>query len=284
MPPPGFDWPQMLLLLLIIGPLVLPYILGPLLIGRALTQPLTLALESLDEPPEFARDFMDAAAADLAPLDFECVGIVSMSTNVMGQVVAGAVWVHPGRRESVQVTVVDTPKPRRLITTAVSFFADFPDGTSIATSNASVGSCFPRNPICDSVRCAGVMDVQMLWDFHRARVDRDAAGRTASLEMTPDAPTRIQRDHMRLYEWLIQCGYVRINEAKDEYVPTVKGRCLAVWRMLAPAKQSIEGKLARHTDATLRELGFGGLVQFRRDAKQRARARAKAIAAPARQQ
>lgn len=146
----------------------------------------------------------------------------------------------------------------------MTFLTQFSDGTAIVTSNTSSAGVFPRDPKVSSVRCPGIRDFGLLYRFHRARVERARGGRAATLDHMKDARTRMENDWTQTFERLVGAGYYSIDQARELYVPTLKGAFLMTYRLLPPFKQIQKLRRDRLAERTLRELGFGGMEAFRK--------------------
>jgi len=243
------------------------YLYAPLKVRRRQTISTSIEytpVEVPDLPTPVAGVFYQASPA-LAGCGFRSLGTVSQGKPNSHQRAYVSLW-SDGKTDSAQVIGITTPHPAGGVktVTVVTFRTEFTDGTSIVTSNSPNVSCFPNDPTVDSVRCPDITDVMLLHRFHTARVLHDAGPRVPTLEHVTDPSTRLKYEHEQTYQRLIRVGYFKLNEKKQQYVPTYKGCYLTTYRLLPPWKQLLARDRNAKQDRTLRALGFGGSAEFRK--------------------
>jgi hypothetical protein len=113
------------------------------------------------------------------------------------------------------------------------------------------------------VRGPHVADLGMLYQFHRARVAKESAGRSPTLERMRNAVERIKFEHTQTYTRLVAAGYYKAIEKTQKYQPTLKGAYLMTWKLLPPFKQVQIMRKNATSEQLLKELGFGGLAAFK---------------------
>ncbi len=221
--------------------------------------PIELTQLPLEVTHPFFRD-----AGWLASCGFTALGHVTRLVANTRQNAFSSVWTNASNCDSAQIIGVTTPSKTRgqKVAALVGFRTEFTDGTSISTSNMINPTVFPRDPRVSSVRCRDVYDIALLYQFHRARVERDRGKRTPTLEKTQDAAGRLVYEHHDTHDRLVKAGYYTIDHANQNYVPTYKGCYLMTYRLLRPFKQIQIARRDRLAGKTLRELGFGGLTEF----------------------
>lgn len=222
-------------------------------------------IELSELAPEVARAFVEASRR-LVACGFRALGHLTHYTHKTAQESYVSIWVNPAGVDHAQIIGVCTPSELQglRVATLVTFRTEFTDGTSIVTTSSSSAGVFPRDPKVSAVRCPGIRDFALLYRFHRARVERDRARRTATLDRVKDARTRMENEWTETYQRLIRAGYYTLDPAGQQYVPTLKGAFLMTYRLLRPFKQIQRRKRDRLAERTLRELGFGGMDAFRR--------------------
>jgi hypothetical protein len=214
-------------------------------------------------PPNVLQAFQDATPA-LDSCGFRVLGTLSKHPADNRQQAFVSIWTSQSTGDSAQIIGISTLSAASGLKTVtlVTFRAEYSDGTSIVTTNSPSSSCFPADDRVNSVRCPGIWDVSLLYRFHRARVERHRAGRTAILERIKDPYVRMQLEHTETYERLVRAGYYVLDPMREYYVPTLKGAFLMTYRLLPPFKQIQKTRKDRRADRALRESGFGGMTAF----------------------
>jgi hypothetical protein len=258
-----------LIILLVIGAYLIGamYIYAPFKIRRQQAKDVKVDYVPIELPelaPEVAQAFFDATRG-LAACGFRAIGHLTHCTHKTAQESYVSIWVNPSGVEHAQVIGVCTPSELQglRVVTLVTFRTEFTDGSSIVTTSSSSTGVFPRDPKISAIRCPGIRDFALLYRFHRARVERDRAGRTATLDRVKDARTRMENEWTETYHRLIGAGYYSLDLTRQQYVPTLKGAFLMTYRLLPPFKQIQRFQRDRAAERTLRELGFGGMDAFR---------------------
>lgn len=220
-----------------------------------------IALTNL--PPNVLQAFEDATPV-LDSCGFRILGTLSNHPGNGSQQAFVSIWTNQSTGDSAQIIGISTLSAATGLKTVtlVTYRTEYSDGTSIVTTNSPSSSCFPADKRVNSIRCPGVWDVSLLYRFHRARVERHRAGRTATLERVKDPCVRMQLEHTETYERLVRAGYYSLDPTREYYVPTLKGAFLMTYRLLPPFKQIQRIRKDRRADRALRESGFGGMTAF----------------------
>lgn len=248
------------------------YLYAPLRARRKGVAPIEaefVPIELPDLPPDLSQAF-SRGAQGLAACGFVALGHVTRRVANTRQDGFVSSWANHSLRDRAGIVGVLTPSrnSRVRVASLITFGTEFSGGTSIVTTNRATPSCFPRDPLVSSVRCPGVDDIALLYRFHRARVERYRAGRSATMEGAQDVPARMRAEQQKTYQRLVAAGYYSIDAARQCYVPTYKGAYLMTYRLLFPFRQIQRLRRNRSANRTLRELGFGGLAAFRRSQSQ----------------
>lgn len=252
---------------LVVFPTLMRYLVAPFKVKRRQTredEPRYEPVELTQLPPDVAWTFHQAAA-DLSVLGFRATAHLTQNLARTSQSSVASVWVNEAAGDIAQVLAVRTASPTGgvKLVTLVTFRSEFTDGTSIVTSNTASPGVFPPDPRTDSTTCPGIHDLPLLYRFHRARVARDAAGRTADARAALDGAAYMRAEHVRTFRRLVEAGYYTHNPETRRYEPTLKGAFGMTYRLLWPWKQINLSRRHRKADRLLRELGFGGIDLFR---------------------
>lgn len=247
--------------------IIVMYIYAPFKIQRQQAKEVKASfspIELTELPPEVAHAFHEASRG-LVACGFHALGHLTHFTSNTAQNSYVSIWVNASTSTQAQIIGVCTPSPIEglRVVKLVTFRTEFSDGTSLITSNSSSLGVFPRDPKVSSVKCPGIRDLALLYRFHQARVNRDRAGRTATLARVKSARTRMEDEWTETYQRLIGAGYYSLDQTRAKYVPTLKGAFLMTYRLLPPFKQIQRLRRDRLTERSLRELGFGGMNAFR---------------------
>jgi hypothetical protein len=216
-------------------------------------------IEATSLPQDPTQKFYQDAEA-LAGCGFRAIGHVRREKTAMSQDGVASVWVN-NLADTAQIMAILTPRQTAgggvpKVVTVVTFRTEFTDASAIVTSNAPTAMCFPGDPNVKSLRCRNCEDMALLYRIHRARIDRQRNGRTATLELFNDAASRLEFEHHRLYQRMIDAGYFKLDAANQRFVPTIMGAYLMTYRMLPPIKQLRNAYQDFRAARELRELGF----------------------------
>jgi hypothetical protein len=242
------------------------YVYAPLKVKQKEVKPLDVCFDpvQIDDLPNDVVEAFYKGSQGLAACGFRSLGTVRRYSPEYDSDSFVSVWVNASAKDAAQVIGVRTPSPLggHKVATLVTFGTEFTDETQILTSNTKSAGVFPKHPLASPIRCPGVLDYPLLYRFHRARVQRDARGRTPTLERVTDPAEVMRREHAETFDFLTRAGYFVLNQADQCYEATLKGAYLMTYRLLPPFKQIQKLRRDRLADRTLRELGFGGLKAF----------------------
>ncbi len=152
------------------------------------------------------------------------------------------------KRPTIYVTLYRNDRAQDLAIAAVLWFQDqarschveFSTGLDgdalINTSNASVLAAYAPAPGRVTTQLPRMDDPARLYRVHRFLVD-DLAGPSAKRRLPPERePSAILREAVfRELLSQVETGYFALDEAADEFRPTIKGAFLMTWGLLPPA-------------------------------------------------
>jgi hypothetical protein len=137
---------------------------------------------------------------------------------------------------------------------AMAFDSDFADGVRLVTSNARNLRYFPDPRDTDHVRLSEITELDELYRFHRARVERRAQRvpqKRISRGRTPEQRlVWAKRRHLDFLKHLVRCGYARRTPGGVR--PTVRGALFGAWRHVLPWRAVDQWWLRRRARAVLR--------------------------------
>jgi hypothetical protein len=174
-----------------------------------------------------------------------------------------SLWANEGQGDSAQVIGIGVrarqhksrqPQSPSRVVTYVTYRTEFTDGTSIQISNRSTVSSWPTNERVSDIACPNMTDLTRLYQVHRARADRNANGRSSTLNALQQPALYVQHEYVEDYERLIGARYYAFDAASSTYQPTLKGACLMTWRQLPPFRQIARFRRWQRTRRILSEL------------------------------
>jgi hypothetical protein len=253
---------------------VLLYFYAPLKVRRNNAMPTEPQYHPFDlaQMPADSQEAFHHAARHLAALGFTAAGHLrqgSVTAHIVDSYIS--VWTNVRSGDIAQVIGVRTRRPEGGFRPSplVTFRRKYADGTWVATSNSTSATWFPRNPSGDSITIRGTRNLPRLFQFHLARVKRADDRRNGprpALRALPQASDLIPwmlREWNEEFEFYQRIGYRRLDQAAGAWCPTLRGAFLSTWRLLRPWKQINFALRDRRADRQSRELGFGGLHEFR---------------------
>jgi hypothetical protein len=255
-------WPALITaIVLALFYLVVYYVYGPLKNRRKHTVSVrrdSRPVEIPDLPRGISMAFYTVSPV-LAEHGFEALGHISSHLANTKQDVYLSVWLNRTTGDAALIFGVRSPTVFGPVGhTSVGFRTEFPDGSSIETSNVRTMSVFPKDPTTNSLLVPDIWDIALLHRLHRAHVEDNRAGKTPTLEHFQNPAEWLQRQHADTYEPMVRSGYYALDLTGENFVPTIKGAFLFTYKALAPFRPILKFLHNRETNQTLRNLNFGG--------------------------
>lgn len=230
----------------------------------------------LNSIPVEAQNAFDVATRGLASCGFRALAHLTAAkqSNLVEDSYI-SIWANPATGDSAQVIAVRSRRPDGTYRCEplVTFRREFGDGSKIITTNSRSPSVFPVDPAAHTIVCRDCWDFALLYAFHHARAERRHPGQRGRL--LPECPNGVGADGrdatidafhaetMADMQRVTDAGYFFFDESANAYRPTVKGAYVMTWRLLWPLKQRRMRQRAAAADRELRDMGFGGLQEFR---------------------
>ncbi|MCW8129474.1 MAG: hypothetical protein KIS92_03740 [Planctomycetota bacterium] len=247
---------------LVLGSVLLPYVLGPILVKATQAQAVRATFRPLDgtapDLPGDAKAFFEAGIPPLLELGFTPLACMEMSHYVKNVKVYFTILEH---REHCDYAMLDAfylvfasgeCKHRSMHTEFISLLT--PE-RSVTTNNSSESVATPPVPGREKYFFRNITDSQRLYRAHQALARRAHAGTRMPLSAwEPDARV-LQESISREHAFLSGQGYLRLDETAQQYRLTWKGAILMTWRLCWPVKQIRMAGDGRRAEALLRELG-----------------------------
>lgn len=242
------------LLVLILGAVAVPYVLGPVMIFLNVTQQAEPEFELLDleDPPVRIPKsyFKDAFAA--TELGFEVAAHLRQKDQVPGVLTCLSLLSHYEERTVAIVVYMLTKNapPNRYI----EFATDFEDGVEIATNNTPTPGAFAKVPEKIVQSAPHVKGVSDLFRVHLAVIQKKATERKPLPEgrEVEEMCSGMVKDLTRQVEQ----GYFRLDRKAGKFRPTVKGAVLMTWKLAWPVGMIRTKLKARDGRDLVRKLGI----------------------------
>ena len=252
----------MFLLIVILLPLAITLVLGPVVIRFTLWLDAGHTGEPVDfeQLPPVVGDYILEKSTALFDEGFTAAAHLRLP-GPMTQDAYVSILVNRVSSDMAEVMAI-RPRITGGAGTAccVIFFTRFADGLYVSTGNSKFPSNFSPSPRERHLNLRHICDARLLYIVHKARVAR----------LRPPCPTFLPppghevEDHFaRSDETMcdqIAAGYFYHSQPTRRYRPTVKGSIVMCWKMIFPVGRIRVVLRDRRADAELRELGLYDLV------------------------
>lgn len=247
---------------LVLGCVLLPYVLGPILVKATHTQAAWAVfrdLEAADENlPGDAKAYFEASMTPLLELGFTPLACMEMSGYVKNVIVYFAIFEHAqfhdyAMLDAFYLTIPNGECKKR--STHTEFISLLSKEQSLTTNNSSELAATPPVPNREKYFFRKVSDPKQLYRVHRELVRRSFSGERMPLPVWERDGRVIQESIAREHEFLVQMGYLQLDEMAQRYRLTWKGAILMTWRLCWPIKDVRAAAMDRRAEALLQELG-----------------------------
>jgi hypothetical protein len=250
-------------LLLLLGVLLLPHIMGPIRIHRTIThkvEPKLLPFPA-DHPglPEEVEDHFQRVTEQLAKVGFEVVQGIALPGNVPKVKALLMMFANRTTKDIAMATVmyVDTPQAPKLQTAHVDIGARFRDGTLVLTNNCARLGTFSKRPNAYTTQFPMVRTADRLFRLHSQLVEMHGSGEKIlrlDEEFHGDAVATLAKGMREEIEAQVANGCMYLSEQEGLFRLTWKGAILMTWKLLPPLKQIRHALLERKARRLLAEL------------------------------
>lgn len=229
-------------LLAILGVVILPYIIGPLLVRSKVwfsanpeIQPQTEA----DLPRQVEQFFTEASKR------FEKIGFTEhwgdfrvtrfFSTDQEHFIRA---VVNPETRESAGAVYVIQPVAHAedIFSKLYGFSSELDDHREIATGNSTHPSMPIRSELYQEIVLPDIWDMEQLYKIHRFSTQKAVGNQTLWLPDFENAIEAMRHTFLKPAKALEQAAVVKLDQQKERYVFTWSGAFLMTWQELWPFK------------------------------------------------
>jgi hypothetical protein len=250
------------LVAIVIGVVVLPYVLGPLLIRfthKTRRNPTLITYDPDERPaPESVQEFLDEVEAALWGCGFEVLGHVAVPDLVPN---VKAIFVLMARLESndnaMAVAAFGEAAGSSVRKFYVEFATDYADGFELNTNNTSDESAFRPLPHKRTLQFDFVKDAADLWRIHERATRQFGTGPKKASPTRRTTVERIQSGMLKENTDQVEVGWLWYDEGAEAFRPTWKGACLMTWKLCWPisalrraARRQRARRLLREWDLT----------------------------------
>jgi hypothetical protein len=264
---PPFAW-----LLILMGVLyLLPYVLGPFLIHRNLTQKAKPELVPFppDHPslPDDVADFFSAMRAELRGIGFELIDGFALPRQTPNVKAVLLLFVNRASRDAALATVMYGEAPNveaRLKTAYLEFATRFRDGGIVNTNNSDQMGAFRKLPFVHTTQFPKVRSAALLFRIHTALAEKYGTGAKVlrhDEEFHGDGRAFLAAAMREELERQIPTGFMWLSEEEGLFRPTWKGAFLMTWGLLFPFKQIRLARRDRKAKRLLAELEVQGKLE-----------------------
>jgi hypothetical protein len=252
--------------------LLLPYVVGPILIRRSVTQKLDPDLVPFPPdhpslPADVAQHFREATR-QLVEAGFEVLtgfGLPRQTPRVRAVLI---LFANRVTKEAAMATAMygDLPDGPQLQTAYVEIISLFRDGALVQTNNSRVLGAFPKRPGVFTTQFPQVHNIARLVTLHRALVERYGGVGEKRLrldeEFHGDARAYLAACMREELERQVPNGYMFLSESEGLFRPTWKGAFLMTWKQLFPFKQLREAYRDRRAKQLVAEIEGQGKLDI----------------------
>jgi hypothetical protein len=248
------------ILLVLVGLLALPFVLGPLLVKATQRLPAHPTFESIDPEEGLAGEVYDLFKNSIVPLGeagFTDQVFLRQKDQIPGQTIHLCTLANTSTQDLAMVVHMrqSVEKGKDLRVPYVEYYTRFQGDTSVTTNNNDEIMPFPKQKGRRVTQFPDIKDPKRLFEIHRAIQDLDGHG---SAEPAPGADgleAVVIESMVKEFEAQTKTGYLFLAASGEYYRPTWKGAILMTWKLCWPVSAIIRGQRNRESAASLKRLG-----------------------------
>lgn len=244
---------------IVLGLLLLPYVLGPVLVFVATKINARPRLEEffLEDPdvPRLVLRYVDDVLEEMEEDGFAVLGAYYLDTLVAN---VRSFLILVGKKQTRDLALIAVMYAdgvgTRLQQAHVEFSAVFPEG-SVDVNNSEELSAFRPAPGHVTYSLPWVKSVRRLYRIHQAAVRRDRPEQERAWPVGDDPGDYLERSLAASLARQVPNGCLRPSGA-THYRLTISTALRVTWQNLWPFKWLVQARRRRRGEALLRELGF----------------------------
>jgi hypothetical protein len=246
------------------------FLVTPLMMSaifRFEAKPTINLIDPVEVPlPAIVQDHFDHVETELVRRGFEDRGTVLLPSAVPNITTIARIYTNRSVAISAMATSMfsmpkPTASPRVRHVPYLQFTTRYEGGEVFTTYNARIAGSFPRQPTTLKVRVPWITDVGQLYEIHTA-ITNARAGRGRKRLLLDEVyggdvaafGQGVMREEM---EQAADAGYLRLTRDGTQYVKTLRGAYMMVWKQMPPIKQLLARRERRQVEQILREVGLG---------------------------
>jgi hypothetical protein len=235
------------------------YLISPVLMYFRLKMSADPALQPFDPlqtpDPKAVGAFFTASRANMEKLGFQFLGYFTPSNLTAKAQFYMAVYKNPqtldhAMSNAIFIMVGDE---FQLKSTSVEFTSKFENDFSIDTNNGPEPGIFGSMPSRKVEKLPGARNSQEIYGVHRHLVGLYPRLKRINSTLDEDPAKYLKEMLIKGYSLQVPRGYLKLDEAKHCFRPTVKGAFLMTWRLLWPVKPIRKWALRRRARHLVRE-------------------------------
>ena len=250
---------------ILLGVLVLPYLLGPLLIFATMRYRVpaqVIAIDPTQEPlPEDVRAYFHETYQSLSELGFELVAVLGLPSLISNVRTILALYRNDETLDLAMATFMVATGNVSLRNQYVEFHRRYSDGVSIQTNNTAQLGSFPPLPGQHTYYCWEIQDLGRLFALHRflAAKHRRSGHAISRLDTDYDGdPVQFVAEGVLAESFAEQVPTGYITAYSGGYRPTFKGAVIMTWQELWPIKMFRRARHRGRMQQALREFEASG--------------------------
>lgn len=228
------------LLLLAVGFIALPFVLGPFLIKytqKMKQEPTLIPFDPDERPaPPVVQEFLTNVEAELWGCGFEVLEHVAVPDLVPN---VKAIFTLFGRPESDDLAMAvaafgSSGGPTIMRKYYVEFATEFADGFVLCTNNSTDEPAYRPLPHKRALQFDRVRNAADLWRIHERATKEFGTGPKRPMPPKAAALDRLRVGMLKEQTDQVAVGWLWHDEQYEAFRPTWKGACLMTWKLAWP--------------------------------------------------
>lgn len=244
----------------LVGLVLLPFILGPVLVKTTQRLPAKPRFEHIDPNEGLSSEVYELFKASLGPMQeigFTEQVFLRQDEQMPGQTVNLCALTNPQTHDMGMVVhmmqQVEAGKPIKV--PYVEYFTRYEDETSVTTNNNDEIMPFPKQEGRRTTQVPEIKDPKRVHEIHRVLMGVDQHGPIKPAPMADGLEATVIESMVKEFETQIGTGYLVLDPGGECFRPTWKGAILMTWKLCWPVSAIVRSLRKSATASLLRKLG-----------------------------